>query len=148
MDDIVKSGDTPQEAIECYQQLVETKKRSDFTLKKWASNCPEVLEIIPLEDYLESSEITLNAESSTILGLEWIIDADIPQVCRGPNKECPQEVPQRVVLFFVLSVFDLMGIFAQFTMRMRTLLKSIWICFGQSWDDNKVKTISELSSSG
>ena len=29
-----------------------------------------------------------------------------------------------------------MGIFAPFTMRMRMLLKSIWIRFGQSWDEN------------
>ena len=136
MDDLVKSGDTPQEAIECYQQLVETLKRSGFTLKKWASNCPDVLEIIPSEDHLESNEFTLYAESSPILGLEWITDADSLQVCRGPNKGCPNEVTQRVVLSFVSSVFDPMGIFAPFTMRMRMLLKSIWIRFGQSWDEN------------
>ena len=68
-----------------YQELVETLKRSGFTLKKWASNCPEVLEIIPVEDRLEANEFTLNAESSAILGLEWIIGKDCLQVCRGPN---------------------------------------------------------------
>ena len=131
MDDLVKSVDTPQEAIECYQQLMETLKRSGFTLKKWASNCPVVL-----EDHLESNEFTLNAYSSPILGLDWTIDSDSLQVCRGPNNECPQEVKQRVVISFVSSVFDPMGIFAPFTMRMRMLLKSIWIRFGQSWDEN------------
>ena len=74
MDDLVKSVDTTQEAIECYQQLMETLKRSGFTLKKWASNCSEVLQNIPVEDRLEANEFTLNAESSPILGLEWIID--------------------------------------------------------------------------
>ena len=136
MDDLVKSVDTPQEAIECYQQLVETLKRSGYTLKKWVSNCPEVLEVIPSEDHLESNEFTLNADSSPILCLEWTIDSDSLQVCRGPNKECPQEITQRVVLSFVSSVFDPMGIFAPFTMRMRMLLKRIWIRFGQSWDEN------------
>ena len=95
-----------------------------------------MLEIILSEDHLESNEFTLNAESSPILGLEWIIDADSLQVCRGPNKGCPNEVTQRVVLSFVSLVFDPMGIFAPFTMRMRMLLKSIWIRFGQSWDEN------------
>ena len=135
LDDLVKSVDSPQAAINCYQELVETLKRSGFTLKKWASNSPEVLEIIPVEDQLEANEFTLNAESSAILGLEWIIDKDCLQVCRGPNKECPQDINQRVVLSFVSSVFDPMGIFAPFTMRMRMLLKSIWIRFGQSWDE-------------
>ena len=55
----------------------------------------------------------LNAEptSSSILGLECKIDQDCLQVCRGPNKECPSELTQRVVLSFVSSVFDSMGFF-------------------------------------
>ena len=135
MDDLVKSVDTTQEAIECYQQLMETLKRSGSTLKKWARDCSEVLQRIPVEDRSEANEFTLNAESFPILGLEWIIDKDCLQVCRGPSKECPQDITQRVVLSFVSSVFDPMGIFAPFTMRMRILLKSIWIRFGQSWDE-------------
>ena len=131
MADLVKRVDTPQEAIQCYHQLVETLKLSCFTLKTKASKCPEVLEFFPSEDHFESNEFTLNAESSSILGLEWMIDEDSLQVCRGPNKEFPQEITQRVVLAFVLSVFDQNGIIAPFTMRMRMLSKSIWICFGQ-----------------
>ena len=96
------------------------------------------MEILPVEDRLEANEFTLNAESSAILGLKWIIDRDCLQVFRGFNKECPQDITQRVVLSFVPSVFDPMGIFAPFTMRMRMLLKSIWIRFGQSWDEKIV----------
>ena len=81
MDDLVESVDSPQEAITCYRELVETLKRSGFTLKKRASNCSEVLQEIPVEDRLEANEFTLNAESSPILGLEWIIDKDCLQVC-------------------------------------------------------------------
>ena len=137
MDYLVKSVDTPQQAIECYRQLVETLKRSGFILKNWASNCPEVTENILLENRLEANEVMLNAEptSSSILGLEWKIDQDCLQVCRRPNKEFPSEITQRVVLSFLSSVFDPMGIFAPFTMRMRMLLKSIWIHHGQSWDE-------------
>ena len=103
MDDLVKSVDTPQEAIECYQQLTATLKRSGFALKKWASNSSEVIDVIPEEDRAESNELFLPAESSSILGLEWKIDEDCLQVCRGPNKECPTEITQRVVLSFVSS---------------------------------------------
>ena len=137
MDDLVKSVNTPQQAIECYGQSVETLKRSGFTLKKWASNWPEVIGNIPLESRIEANEVMLNAEpiSLSILGLEWKIDQDCLQVCRGPNKGCPSEISQRVVVSFVSSVFDPTGIFAPFTMRMRMLLKSIWIHHEQSWDE-------------
>ena len=88
----------------------------------------------------------LNAEptSSSISGLEWKIDQDCLQVCRGPNKECPSELTQRVVLSFVSSVFDPMGIFAPFTMRMRKLLKSIWIHHGQSWDEMLNEEVKQI----
>ena len=137
MEDLVKMVDTPQQAIECYRQLVETLKRSGFTLEKKVSNCFEVTEDIRLENRLETNEVMLNAEptSSSILGLDWKIDQDCLQVCRGPNKECPSEITQRVVLSFVSSVFDPLDIFEPFTMRMRLLLKSIWIHHGQSWDE-------------
>ena len=66
VDDLVKCVDTAQEAKECYHQLVEL---SGFTLKKWASKCHEVLEIIHSEDHSESNEFLLSAESSSVLGL-------------------------------------------------------------------------------
>ena len=137
MDDLVKSVGTPQQAIKCYRRLVETLKRSEFILMKWASNCPEVTGNIPQENSLEANEVMLNAEptSSSILGLEWKKDQDCLQVCRGPNKDCLSAKTQRVVSPFVFSVFDPMGIFAPFTMRMRMLLKSICIHHGQSWDE-------------
>ena len=100
-------------------------------------NCPEVLEIIPPEDQLESNEYTLSAESSPILGLEWIIAEDTLQTCRGPNKECPKRstATSRAIIC-VSSVFDRMENFARFTMRMRIRLNIIWIRFGQSSDGN------------
>ena len=114
-----------------------TLKRSGFTLTKWASNCLECAGNILLENLLEANEVMLNAEptSSSVLGLEWKKDQDCLQVCTGPNEECPSQTTQRVVLSFVSSVLDPLGIFAPFMMRMRMLLKSIWIHHGQSWDE-------------
>ena len=51
------------------------------------------------------------------------------------KKECPSEISQRVVLSFVFSVFVPVGTFAPLKMRMRMLLKGIWIHHGQSWDE-------------
>ena len=39
------------------------------------------------------------------------------------------------MLSFVASVFDPLGLFAPFTMRMRILLKTVWAKSGQQWDD-------------
>ena len=94
MDDLIKSVDSPQTAtaITSYRELLETLKRSEFTLKKWASNCLDDLKTIPVDDRLEGNKFTFNAEPSFFLGPEWIIDKDCLQVCRGSNKECPQDI--------------------------------------------------------
>ena len=44
------------------------------------------------------------------------------------------KITQRIVLSFVLAVFDTLGICSPFTIRMRFLLKSIWAAMGQAWD--------------
>ena len=59
-----------------------------------------------------------------------MIDKDCLQVCIGPNKKVRKYHSTSSVMF-VTSVFDPMGIFAPLTMRMRMLLKSIWIRFDQ-----------------
>ena len=74
MDVLVKSVDSPHAAIICYREFVEILRRIGFTLKYWASNCPKVLEVIPIDDQLEANELTLNADSSPISGLDRIID--------------------------------------------------------------------------
>ena len=48
---------------------------------------------------------------------------------------------QRTILSFVSSVFDPLGLLAPFTMRVRILLKSIWIQYGQRWDGKDGKVI-------
>ena len=48
------------------------------------------------------------------------------------NMEVPANVTQRVVLSQVPSVFDPLGLFSPFKVRMRLLLKRIWKKHGQS----------------
>ena len=62
MDDLVKSVDTAQQTIGSYRHLVETLKRSGFTLKNWASSYLEVTENFPLENRSEANEVMLNAQ--------------------------------------------------------------------------------------
>ena len=67
--------------------------------------------------------------------MQWNVDNDTLEVCRGADKELPNKITQRAVLSFVASVFDPLGLVAPFTMRMRVLLKTIWAKIGQQWDD-------------
>ena len=136
MDNFVKSVPSAEPIIEIYKLLRAVLAKRGFHLTKWISNCEQTLTPIDQADKSPSSSKSFEAEliSPSILGLQWNVDADILEVCRGMQKAIPVKITQRAVLSHVSAVFDPLGIVSPFTIRMRLLLKSIWKENGQSWD--------------
>ena len=79
---------------------------------------------------------TFEAEptSPSILGLQWNVNADNLEVCRGMQREISVNITQLAGLSHVSAVFDPLGIVSPSTIRMRLLLKSIWKENGELWD--------------
>ena len=63
------------------------------------------------------------------------MEDDSLKFCRAATKKFPANMTMLVVLSFVASVSDQLGVFAPFTMQKRTLLRTIWLNFGQLWDE-------------
>ena len=63
------------------------------------------------------------------------MESDSLEICRGTGKEVPAKITQRIVISHVSSVFDPLGLFSPFTVRMILLLKGMWKKHGQSWDE-------------
>ena len=150
MDDLVKSVPSAEQAIEIYKLLRAMLAKGGFQFTKWISNCEQTLTSIDQGDKSPSSSKTFEAEttSSSILGLQWNVDADNLEVSRGMQKEIPVKITQRAVSSHVSAVFDPLGIVSPFTTRMRLLLKSIWKANGQSWDKELIEgnRIQEMGS--
>ena len=136
MDDFVKSVPSAEQAIEICKLLRAMLAKGGFQFTKWVSNCEQTLTSIDQADKSPSSSKTFEAEptSSSILGLQWNVDADNLEVSRGMQKEIPVKITQRAVSSHVSAVFDPLRIVSLFTTRMRLLLKSKWKANGQSWD--------------
>ena len=71
---------------------------------------------------------------SSILGLNQNVANDSLET-PGPQKKLPSSITEKAVLSHVSSVFDQLGLYSSFTMRMRMLLKSIWRKKNQQWDE-------------
>ena len=146
MDDFIKSVETPEEAIEIFNQLQPLLSQHGFELKKWISNDDAVTEAIPegLKSISNTKQVEVepSTEGSSVLGLQWTVTDDSLQVCRGTNKEVETPITQRKILSLVSSVFDPIGLFAPFSVHMRRLLKGIWTKNGQHWD-NEVESSEE-----
>ena len=148
MDDFLKSVRKPQEAIEIYQKVREILNKVGFKLTKWITSDDEVKSQIPETDRSTKVVKTFEAEPqlSSILELNWNVDADRLIVCRETEQEVPPKITQRIVLSFVSAVFDPLGICSPFTIRMRFLLQSIWAAMGHAWDKALSAEHSKLSS--
>ena len=98
---------------------------------------------IPEKDRTEAKSKNFEAEphTSSLMGMQWIVENDTLEVCSGAEKEVPNKITQRAVLSFAASVFEPLGLFAPFTMR---LLTTIWAKSGQQWDD-KIEVEDERS---
>ena len=110
-------------------------------MTKFVSFADEITSAINPEDCETSSspikEICNGAEqSSHVLGLKWDHVKDTLVVSIGVDRPLDKVITQRIVLSFVSSVFDPVGMVAPYTIRARLLLKDIWKISGQSWDDD------------
>ena len=74
MDDFIKSVETPEEAIEVFNQLQPLLSRHGFELKKWISNNDAVTKAIPEDlksiNNTKQVEVEPNTEGSSVLGLQ------------------------------------------------------------------------------
>ena len=109
-DDFIKSFQTVEEGKQIFRQLQPLLWKHGFELKKWISNEESINELIPENLRSKSAvtkiEIDPTAEDPSVLGLQWSIEDDTLQVCRGTKKEVLQPITQRKVLSQVSSVFD------------------------------------------
>ena len=97
MDDFIKSFQMVEEWKQIFHQLQPLLSKHGFELKKWISNGESINELIP-EDLRSISavkkiEIDPTAEDPSVLGLQWSIDDDTLQVCRGTKRKFFNKLP-------------------------------------------------------
>ena len=140
MDDFIKSVNAPDEAINFLKQLQTLLRKHGFEPKTWITNCNKVIEEF-LEDFRSISDTKqVEKEPSkvglSVLGHQWPDAEDSLQVCRSTSKEAERPITQRKLWSLVSSVFDLLGLFAPYSVQMRRFLKGNWIKSGQKWDNS------------
>ena len=105
MDDFVKSVDSEEEAVEVYKCLRKSLADGGFQLTKWICNSEKVMEEIPPEDKSGALSKTLEIEplAPSILGIQWNVESDSRELCRGTGKKClPKSLREWFYLTFPL----------------------------------------------
>ena len=133
-DNFLKSVASAEEAVDVYRNLRKSSADGGFQLTKWICNSEKVMEEIPSEDRSAVLSKTFQAEplAPSIFGLKWNVESHRLECCRGTEIEVPAKITHRIVLSHESSMYDPLGLFSLFTIRMRLLLKGIWKKHGQS----------------
>ena len=73
IDDCLRGANSTEEAIECYHQLNQLMSRGGFQLRKWSTNCKELLDIIQENDQeiQDIHELVTDESYVRTLGVIW-----------------------------------------------------------------------------
>ena len=134
MDDLMPSVDSVEKAIETRRQLTEMGDKAGFHVRKWVSNCPEVLEDVPEEDRASQVDLEKNQFPVTkTLGVSWSAQNDQFLFYYSPPAE-DFEYTKRNVLKKTAALFDPLGFLAPFVVKAKIFVQQAWLEALQ-WDD-------------
>ncbi|XP_035914695.1 uncharacterized protein LOC118513244 isoform X1 [Anopheles stephensi] len=141
VDDLLSGATTTRDAQEMAGQLNKLLSCGGFSLRKWASNCPEALKDIPEDQRATNPQHELAAETSSIstLGLLWTPESDILQVqVKLPIQE--SKCTKRQVLACIARIYDPLGFIDPVKMKAKLFMQQIWMLKGTDkrawpWDE-------------
>jgi len=135
VDDCLKSVDSVERAEMFLKQLSELLSCGGFRLRKWISNCREVLKLIPDEDRakavknLDFSQDKLPTERA--LGAVWDVETDTLGF-RSVVSQKP--LTRRGILSILSSVYDPLGFLSPYILNAKVIVQEL--CRQQiGWDD-------------
>ncbi|XP_025194768.1 uncharacterized protein LOC112594280 [Melanaphis sacchari] len=145
VDDVLTGANSVQEALECQQELIQLCSRAKFELRKWASNCSEILHAVPEDTHAMSPLMLFDASEDPalkLLGLNWDPSSDtfsfkIHSMTKNPTK--------RSILSDIARIFDPLGILSPITLFSKHLMQRLWTD-GVGWDDPVSIEIAQLWS--
>ncbi|XP_055903410.1 uncharacterized protein LOC129939426 [Eupeodes corollae] len=134
VDDLLDSVDKEQEAVQLAKQISEIHSRAGFEIRNWRSNNTKVMEILNPESPNDPKDLNMNPECFTekILGMWWCLQSDTFTFSLRYNKGSKQVLSgecrptKREVLKILMSIYDPLGLIANFLVYLKILLQDIW----------------------
>ncbi|XP_018396168.1 PREDICTED: uncharacterized protein LOC108774505, partial [Cyphomyrmex costatus] len=129
---MLTGADTIGELKLIRDETIQLLKLGAFELSKWATNCPELLEVSNHENKL----ITIDdkAADSRILGMQWNQCLDTFQFLCNTESET-QVVSKRVILSDHAKLFDPLGLLGPVVVVAKLILQDLWQLSIQ-WDES------------
>ncbi|CAG9132520.1 unnamed protein product [Plutella xylostella] len=136
MDDVITAGhDTAEGTIQLQKQLYELLGKGGFTLRKWASNDPSILQ--HLTEQQKSNETIFNfkqEEATKTLGIVWNQTEDVFSFNWNLPAEEENIYTKRKLLSYISKLYDPLGWISPTTVLAKLIFQKLWT-LGMAWDD-------------
>ncbi|KAL4141360.1 hypothetical protein QTP88_004012 [Uroleucon formosanum] len=130
VDDICDGADI----LKLQSDLICVLNKSGLELKKWPSNTPSVLDVVPAANRVHAPTPfeTVDGQGTKVLGLKWHPDGDY--LCCALSLEQSPVYSKRGILSLVAQIFDTLGVFGPVVFLAKSIMQRTWL-YGLSWDE-------------
>ncbi|XP_071573556.1 uncharacterized protein [Temnothorax nylanderi] len=132
VDDLLSGADTIAEVKRIRDETTKVLNKAGFQLRKWASNCPEVLEDMPHADTDEPIHFINRNEEICTLGMHWNTSSDSFKY--DINTSNSRKVTKRSMLSALSKIFDPLGLLGPITLVAKILIQRVWK-LNLAWDE-------------
>ncbi|XP_058839510.1 uncharacterized protein LOC131694986 [Topomyia yanbarensis] len=126
VDDFLSGADDIPSASQLRRDVTNILGSAGFALKKWASNAPEILEEIPVEDRAVQPVCELQDEQAiSTLGLIWEPASDT----LGFKVQLPLpavNLTKRNVMSYIAKIFDPLGLVGPTITKTKLFMQRLW----------------------
>ncbi|XP_055614859.1 uncharacterized protein LOC129761171 [Toxorhynchites rutilus septentrionalis] len=130
MDDVLTGTNGVNEAIELRVQLDSLMRSGGFRLRKWVSNCKEVLQDVPEEDLGlgRQGQVELDPDPAVrTLGLTWLPKTDVLKLQFSIPEIHPNDKwSKRKVLSIIAGLFDPLGLVEAVITVGKLFMQRLW----------------------
>jgi len=132
VDDLLSGANTEHEIKKIRDETISVLEQGGFQLRKWASNCPEVLKNMTCIDADEPVHFINKGQEICTLGVQWHITDDMLQY--NINVTNIYKVTKRNMLSVLSKIFDPLGLLGPITLTAKVLIQRVWL-LNLEWDE-------------
>ncbi|XP_054742580.1 uncharacterized protein LOC129247471 [Anastrepha obliqua] len=134
VDDVLAGGHSIDSAITARDEITQVLQSAGFPLRKWTSNCNDILKGIPKAHLLNEDFLDFEDTSSVkALGIRWNAHCDHFYFMTKPIKN-HDVLTKREILSAIAKLFDPLGWLAPIIITAKIIMQNIWL-EGTDWDD-------------
>ncbi|XP_065162139.1 uncharacterized protein [Atheta coriaria] len=133
VDDVLSGAEDLKTAKKLQLDLLEVMKKGGFTLRKWSSKLPGLIEDLPKELIDQSTYDVGSSETKKTLGTTWDPQEDTIMV--RINRNVSTKITKRSILSDISKIFDPLGWLSPVIIIIKLQILKLW-SDKIDWDEN------------